>query len=202
MVHVLPLRRSMRILLSSDDRMHWDYLRSSKIWKWLHTAQFECHGFRLWAVGIGRLANTCLFWWVRGEAFILCVPELHNQFHSSEIECAVWFILSTRMYGYICPLLYLALRLCWLLHMQWLRRADTAIFLYDTSTRTLHGVFYPTQIGYNLEVGAWGGRFPAQVSSCLFVVLSQENFPPRILSIAVFIARLTETLWAFVFSVP
>jgi len=41
-------------------------------------------------------------------------------------------------------------------------RGDTAVFLYDTTTRTLHGVFHPVEVGFKLEALAWGGRFPAQ----------------------------------------
>eukprot|EP00854_Cymbomonas_tetramitiformis_P003380 gene3380-4254_t len=39
---------------------------------------------------------------------------------------------------------------------------ETAVFLYDTSKKILHGIFVATEKGMNLEPGAWDGRFPAQ----------------------------------------
>jgi hypothetical protein len=48
-------------------------------------------------------------------------------------------------------------------------RQRTALFLYNFSARVLYGVYLGHEVGLDLDLDAWQGRFPAQVQSSLLI---------------------------------
>lgn len=57
-------------------------------------------------------------------------------------------------------------------------RQGTALFLFNFSARVLYGVYLGHEVGMDLDLDAWQGRFPAQVrrpSSLASLALSRRS---------------------------